>query len=475
MKAILKSIELQDFKGIEHKKLELDSITNMIELPNGFGKTTIYDAYCWVIFSKNSTQSSRFQIEPYNKEKPKTKVTLVLDVDGSEVVLAKEIGKCYYNCLEVKKNVYEDLLSNIYNVETLEFLSNPLAFMSLNWEVRRNYITGLFCDKVSEDSEFSWLMKSMSISDIRKSKTKQKKEAMDSLKKSGIIIETHLKSISEVVVVDYVVLKSQLEQKSNELEKASNYDWSNYYDVDTKFKTATRLYAGLVAQYKEAELKLKVETDSKQEDSTGCSLCGTKITQKLFDELKATKRNKFLTVMYDLKLEIIAKRDLNKILKDQFQALELSKPNETTNLIISELKKGIDFLKIQISKENDVALLKDKIAKEQKDLDAQTALVMSIEGLMDRFNTFLTDNYFKSINENFEGLFFDVENECKLTNASGTEFKDFSLSEKINTGVQIVSVLSKKIGLQFPLWVDNRESVSELFNIDTQVINLKVK
>jgi hypothetical protein len=179
--------------------------------------------------------------------------------------------------------------------------------------------------------------------------------------------------------------------------------------------------------------------------------------------------------MFDLKLEIIAKRDLNKILKDQFQSLELSKPNETTTLVIAELKKGIDFLKIQISKENDVALLKEKIAKEQKDLDAQTSLVMSIEGLMDRFNTFLTDNYFKSINKNFEGLFFDVENECKLTNVSGTEFKDFSLSEKINTGVQIVAVLSKKIGLQFPLWVDNRESVSELFNIETQVINLKVK
>jgi hypothetical protein len=333
----------------------------------------------------------------------------------------------------------------------------------------------LFCEKVSQDSEFSWLMKSMSISDIRKSKTKQKKEAMDALKKSGIIIETHLKSISEVVAVDYVDLKLEIEQKSKELEKASNYDWSTYYDIDAKFKTATRLYAGLVAQYKESELRLKVETDSNLEDSTGCSLCGTKITQKLFDELKTAKTVKLSAAITDLKLQIIAKRDSNKILKDHFHSLELSRPNETTNLVIAELKKGIDFLKIQISKENEVALLKEKIVKEQKDLDAQTALVMSIEALMDRFNTFLTDNYFKSINENFEGLFFDVENECKLTNASGTEFKDFSLSEKINTGVQIVSVLSKKIGLQFPLWVDNRESVSELFNIDTQVINLKVK
>ena len=76
--------------------------------------------------------------------------------------------------------------------------------------------------------------------------------------------------------------------------------------------------------------------------------------------------------------------------------------------------------------------------------------------------------------DNFDGLFFDIENECKCTNVLGTEFKDFSLSERINAGVQIVSVLSKKIGLQFPIWIDNRESVSELYPIDTQIINLKV-
>ena len=94
---------------------------------------------------------------------------------------------------------------------------------------------------------------------------------------------------------------------------------------------------------------------------------------------------------------------------------------------------------------------------------------------MDRFATFLTENYFKSINDNFEGLFFDIENECKLTNVIGTEYKRFSLSEKINTGVQIIAALSKKIDLQFPIWIDNRESVSELYPINTQIINLKVK
>ena len=112
--------------------------------------------------------------------------------------------------------------------------------------------------------------------------------------------------------------------------------------------------------------------------------------------------------------------------------------------------------------------------KNKKRLDAFAKEVLDIEAFMDRFSTFLETNYYKSINDNFKGLFFDIEDECRLTNENGTEFKDFSMSEKINAGVQIVSVISEKIGVKFPLWIDNRESVSKLYPIDTQIINLKV-
>lgn len=475
MKTTVKSIELRDFKGIENELIEFLPGENLIEKPNKTGKTTIYDAFCWVVFSKNSSQNSRFQIEPYGKENPQTKVTIKLDVDGTEIILSKGIGKWGYNGLEVKKNVFEDFVSNIYNIETLEFLANPHAFMGLHWETRRNYLTSLFCAKVSEDSEFSFLMKSMSISDIRKSKTQQKKAATDGLKKCGIIIETHEKGIEEISKVDFLSLKKEVESKSKELEKLSNFDWSNFYSLQINFENSKKEYTSLVAQYKDLELKFTTERDFKYEDSKGCSQCGTKLDKKVFEDLKTAKLQKISTDIELSKATIIKKRDSNAKLKTEFEALQATRPDETIPAIISELKKGIDFLNIQISKENDIIALKSKIEAEQKQLDKFTVEVMDIEKFMDRFNSFLVDNYYSSINENFEGLFFDIENECKCTNDAGVEYKDFSTSEKINAGVQIVSVLSKKIGLQFPIWIDDRESVTDLFPIDTQIINLKVK
>ena len=132
MKTTIKSIELTDFRGIRHEKIEFQEGENWIEKPNKTGKTTIFDAFSWVIFSKNSELNSRFTVESNNVENPKTKVTVVLDVDDTEIILSKEPGKWSYNNLEVKKNVFEDFLSHIYNVETLEFLANPLAFMNLH-------------------------------------------------------------------------------------------------------------------------------------------------------------------------------------------------------------------------------------------------------------------------------------------------------------------------------------------------------
>jgi hypothetical protein len=314
----------------------------------------------------------------------------------------------------------------------------------------------------------------MSISDIRKSKTQQKKLANDGLKKSHTIIEVHEKSLAEIQEIDFSTLKKQVEEKTAELEKLSNFDWNNYYSKQTRLASAKKDYSGLVAKYKETELKLKVESETNYADSKGCSTCGSKIDPKQWELLKSQRIEKFQNELKSLKTEILAKRESNKILVTEFEELEKSKPDETTALIISDLKKELSSFNVQIAKGNDIFTLQEKIAKEQKNLDSFAAEIMSIEGFMDRFATFLVDNYYKSINENFEGLFFDVENECKCTNVHGTEFKDFSLSEKINAGVQIVSVLSKKIGLQFPIWIDNRESVTELYPIDTQIINLKV-
>lgn len=470
-KVALEKIHIHHFAGIEDETIEFNPTENWRILPNGSGKTTVADAFNWVICGKDSLGNTRFNFEPTNIENPQTKVIVWLDVDGEKITLQKEVGKWSYNSLEVKKIVFEDFLSNIYNIETLELLSNPLAFTNLHWETRRNYLTGLFCEKVDEKSEFAFLMKSMSISDIRKSKTQQKKVANDALKKCHTVIEVHNKSIVELKGIDFVDLKTKLQQKKTQLEGLEGFDWKNYYDKESYLQIGKSEYNRLVADYKLKDSEREV---IEKEVAGKCKVCDSDSDPVKFERLKLKRLEKCNSELTALKSAILEKRKSNAILSEKFEELKKTKPDETTTAIVAELKKGIDFLNIQIAKENDIDSLNKKIEAEQKLLDGFVAEIMQIEAFQDRFKDFLS-SYYTSINDNFKGLFFDIENECLLTNENRTEYKRFSLSEKINAGVQIVSVLSKKIGLSFPMFVDNRESVTELFPIDAQVINLKVK
>jgi hypothetical protein len=475
MKVTLTKMQIHHFGIIQDETIDFLNTENTIELPNGSGKTTRSDAFSWVIYGKDSFGNTRFNFTPTNIENPTPNVIVWLDVDGTEIELEKSVGKWKYNKLEVSKTVFEDFIKNIYDVATLELLSNPMAFMNLHWETQRNFLTGLFCPKVDEKSEFAFLMKSMSISDIRKSKTQQKKLASDGLKRCGIIIEEHQKSLFEALKNDFVGLKFQLEQKQSQLLRLSNFDWKNYYNKEARLNTLKKEDADAIAAYKFDDNCRTTEEHSKLENAKDCRTCGSKITQAAFDKSKLTNLEYFNQKLTTIKADILSRREKITILKAEFAILHESKPDDTVPAVLAEIQKGVDYLKIQIAKENDIVLINVKIQDQQTKLDNFTDEVMQIEKFMDRFATFLTDNYFKSINDNFEGLFFDIENECKLTNAIGTEYKRFSLSEKINTGVQIIAALSKKIDLQFPIWIDNRESVSALYNIDTQIINLKVK
>ena len=470
-KTILEKIHIHHFAGIEDEIIEFNPTENWRILPNGEGKTTVADAFNWVICGKDSLGNTRFNFEPTNIENPQTKVIIWIDVEGEKITLQKEVGKWNYNGLEVKKTVFEEFLSNIYNIETLELLSNPLAFMNLHWETRRNYLTGLFCEKVDEKSEFAFLMKSMSISDIRKSKTQQKKVANDSLKRCHTVIEVHEKSIKEVFDIDFLGLKLELKENATQLESLSNFDWKNYYDKESTLTAAKNQYNRLVTDYKSKDSER--ETIEKEKPGK-CKVCDSDSDPVKFERLKLKRLEKCNAELTKFKSEILEKRKLNASLSEKFEELQKTKPDETATAIIAELKNGIKLLDIQIAKENDIVVLNNKIESEQKLLDGFADEIMKIEAFQDRFKDFLS-SYYTSINENFEGLFFDIENECLLTNANGTEYKRFSLSEKINAGVQIVSVLSKKIGLSFPMFVDNRESVTNLFPIESQVINLKVK
>lgn len=95
-KVILKSISLVNFKGIRELSLDLAPNNTFIYGENGTGKTTLFDAFTWLLFGKDSTgrSDSNFNIKTLDENgKPilrlEHSVTGVLEVDGREMRLKR--------------------------------------------------------------------------------------------------------------------------------------------------------------------------------------------------------------------------------------------------------------------------------------------------------------------------------------------------------------------------------------------------
>ena len=93
MNIILKSLHIENFKGIKNLDVSFGRKTK-IKGQNAAGKTTVFDAFTWLLFNKNSAGEEKFNVRPLDSDgKPihnvEIKVVSTLEVDGKDVELAK--------------------------------------------------------------------------------------------------------------------------------------------------------------------------------------------------------------------------------------------------------------------------------------------------------------------------------------------------------------------------------------------------
>ena len=93
-KIILKQLMLKDFKGIKSFTINFGEKVTNVKGDNGEGKTTIFDAFNWLLFDKNSIGSKNFEIKTLDDKNNAVhmlehEVQGILMVDGKDVTLKK--------------------------------------------------------------------------------------------------------------------------------------------------------------------------------------------------------------------------------------------------------------------------------------------------------------------------------------------------------------------------------------------------
>jgi DNA repair exonuclease SbcCD ATPase subunit len=158
---------MENFKGIKMLDVTFSGKTK-ISGQNAVGKTTIFDAFTWLLFNKNSAGEEKFNVRPLDKDgnridNVEIKVVAVLDVDGKEIELSKVqkqnwVKKRGTDTVALQGNVnsfeidgypkseadFKEYISSLAQSEDMfKMLTNPQYFSSLKWKDQRDILMRL--------------------------------------------------------------------------------------------------------------------------------------------------------------------------------------------------------------------------------------------------------------------------------------------------------------------------------------------
>lgn len=314
MKMMLKSLHLENFKGSKLLDVNFTEKTK-IKGQNASGKTTVFDAFTWLLFNKNSAGEEKFNVRPLDKDGKRIdnveiKVAAVLDVDGKEVELSKVQKQNW-----VKKRG-TDIVTLQGNVNSFEIDGYPKSEADF-----KAYVSGL----AQSEEMFKMLTNPQYFSSMKW------KEQRDIL----------MKLVSELSDVELAQTDAKYAPLLGELEKAPSTD-----DIRAKFSKALsewkKKQAEIPVRIDEAE-KSKVDVDVAEQELAKTDLerqiAGIdeqlKSAYKVVDDLEQQK--------FELQFEINdCKRKANELLIKERRALEDKKDEATRKF--NDLHKKITIL-----------------------------------------------------------------------------------------------------------------------------------
>lgn len=164
------SITLRNWRGAKELTTKFNAgAPTYICGDNGTGKSRHFDAFCWLLFGKDSQDRKDYEIRTYDSQhnmlhKCECSVEATLDIDGAEVTLKREskekwvkprgsadevfqgnVTECSWNGTPVRVGDFQKRIScEIISEDTFKAVTNPRFFCeTLKWQQQREVLLSI--------------------------------------------------------------------------------------------------------------------------------------------------------------------------------------------------------------------------------------------------------------------------------------------------------------------------------------------
>lgn len=352
----LKKLILKNFKKVRDLTISFTDKETFICGDNGTCKTTIVDAFYWLLFGKDSTNraDSNFNIKTLGKDgKPILRlihsVTGVLSVNGREIelqrnyvekwgsgvnadVLQNHATEFYLNGVKLKtKKEYDAEVAAIIPEDVFRMITNPFFFPSMKATDQKAMLMDM-AGNVSDDEvaalkpEFLELLSNItgrSLEQYGKEIAAKKSAIKDELKGIPLRIDSVRDAMPEAE--DWVALDAEIAYKKEKLADIDNQIADKSKQVEAVFNEKAKIQQNINAKKlkrseRENEIKQSINS-SRNEAQTKITNISYQVTTKISEiERKKNEGRKILADIKQLDEEMTVLRgQYQKVSDEQLQ------------------------------------------------------------------------------------------------------------------------------------------------------------
>ena len=262
MEIRLLKLTLKNFQGIPELAFEPNGKNAIIRGDNGTGKTTVNNAWNWLLFGKDSQGKTDFDLKPLDKDNNpvhnlETEVEGTLLVDGEPLTLRKVFAEKwtrkrgqataeftghttshFINEVPVQAKDYRAKIDELIDEELFKLLTSPSYFNEqLHWTKRREIVLGVCGDLADEEviganpklKKLGEILKDRKLDDYQAILAGKRKKINEELSKIPVRIDEATMGLPDIsginpdaLPADIEIIKKSISDKQAELSRVEN-------------------------------------------------------------------------------------------------------------------------------------------------------------------------------------------------------------------------------------------------------------